>query len=113
MSRGEAGVNPIEAMDKAERAEAMAEAMAGLEHTFEAIMDEVCGAASMYLNHACRDYQFDTLDDLRKVRESGMGLAQRVQGADIAIADTDNAQEFQGAWPGLPRVNFPAGVEAF
>lgn len=91
------GVNPIEAMNEAQEAEALSEAMVFLGVDFEAAVETLKDAVSEHVTGGLDDYELDTMDHIRKVAQNGIALAVNVQGADLAITDTDHesADEFQ------------------
>ncbi|MEU3026022.1 hypothetical protein ACFW3Z_13880 [Nocardiopsis alba] len=106
---GEAGVNPIEAMSEAEQAEALAEAMVFLGRDLELITAELRSAVSEYVSPAVGDYEDETILHLGQVAQNGIDLAQNVQGADLAIVDTDheNAEKYQEGLDALDiQINF-------
>ncbi|WP_017570681.1 hypothetical protein [Nocardiopsis halotolerans] len=103
------GVNPTEAMSEAQEAEALAEAMVFLGTDFEAAIEGLVGAVSEHVTGGLDDYELDTMTHIRRVAENGINLAQNVQGADLAIADTDseNADEYQEGLEALDiQINF-------
>jgi division protein CdvB (Snf7/Vps24/ESCRT-III family) len=105
----EAGVNPVEAMSESQEAEALAEAMVFLGTDFEAAVEGLAAAVSEHVAGALDDYGLDTMTHIRRVAENGINLAQNVQGADLAIADTDheNAEEYQEGLEALDlQINF-------
>ncbi|NYH55753.1 hypothetical protein HNR06_005342 [Nocardiopsis arvandica] len=105
----EAGVNPVEAMSEAQEAEALAEAMVFLGTDFEAAVEGLVGAVSEHVTGGLEDYEIDTVTHIRRVAENGISLAQNVQGADLAITDTDheNAEEYQEGLEALDiQINF-------
>ncbi|QVJ00965.1 hypothetical protein KGD82_21925 [Nocardiopsis eucommiae] len=106
---GEAGVNPVEAMSEAEQAEALAEAMVFLGRDLELITSDLRAAVSEHVSPAIGDYEEETVLHLGQVAQNGINLAQNIQGADLAIADTDheNAEEFQEGLEALDiQINF-------
>ncbi|ASU56927.1 MULTISPECIES: hypothetical protein [Nocardiopsis] len=106
---GSTGVNPVDAMSEAQEAEALAEAMVFLGTDFEAAVEGLTGAVSEHVTGGLDDYDLDTMEHIRRVAQNGINLAQNVQGADLAITDTDheNAEEYQEGLESLDiRINF-------
>lgn len=118
MSTEEVGANTWAAAEKGARAEAMAEAMVGLEETFTMLMDDLAGytgwISSGYV--AVRD---ELQPEVHKVQQNGISLANNIQAgaAEIAQNDYEAGDEFAGAWAEMPEVNFkddrPDGAELF
>lgn len=103
------GVNPVDAMSEAQEAEALAEAMVYLGTGFETAVEDLRAAVSKHVTGGLDDYEVDTMTRIRRVAENGINLAQNVQGADLAIADTDheNADEYQEGLDALGiQINF-------
>nr|WP_218909781.1 hypothetical protein [Nocardiopsis sinuspersici] len=96
-------------MSEAQEAEALAEAMVFLGTDFEAAVEGLVGAVSEHVTGGLEDYEIDTVTHIRRVAENGISLAQNVQGADLAITDTDheNAEEYQEGLEALDiQINF-------
>ncbi|WP_116243839.1 hypothetical protein [Nocardiopsis sp. FIRDI 009] len=105
----ESGVNPVEAMSEAEQAEALSEAMVYLGTDLEAITSELRSAVSEHVSPGVSDFEDTTLEHISRVAQNGINLAQNVQGADLAITDTDheNAEEYQEGLEALDiQINF-------
>ncbi|MFJ9556915.1 hypothetical protein ACIRPH_24155 [Nocardiopsis sp. NPDC101807] len=108
MSSG-TGVNPVEAMSEAEEAEALAEAMVFLGTDFEAAVEGLVSAVSEHVSPGLADYELDAMEHIRRVAQNGINLAQNVQGADLAITDSDHesAERYQEGLEALDiRINF-------
>jgi division protein CdvB (Snf7/Vps24/ESCRT-III family) len=106
---GPIGVNPVDAMSQAQEAEALAEAMVFLGTDFEAAVEGLTGAVSEHVSGGLDDYGLDTMERIRGVARNGINLAQNVQGADLAITDTDheNAEEYREGLESLDiQINF-------
>ncbi|MFD6099191.1 hypothetical protein ACFVWN_27610 [Nocardiopsis flavescens] len=118
MSSEEVGANTWAAAEKAVQAEAMAEAMVGLEETFTMLMDDLAGytgwISSGYV--AVRD---DLQPEVHKVQQNGISLANGIQAgaSEIALNDYEAGDRFSEAWAEMPDVNFrpdrPEGAELF
>ncbi|WP_082166824.1 hypothetical protein [Nocardiopsis sp. RV163] len=106
---GSIGVNPVDAMSEAQEAEALAEAMVFLGTDFEAAVEGLTAAVSEHVTGGLDDYGLDTMEHIRRAAQNGIDLAQNVQGADLAITDTDheNAEEYQEGLESLDiQINF-------
>ena len=105
----EVGVNPIQAMSKAEQAEALSEAMLLLGTDLEEIASTLVSAVSEHVSPAVSDYEADTLEHIDRVSRNGMILAQEVQGAvsTVVTTDAESAELYQGSMNALDiRINF-------
>jgi hypothetical protein len=103
------GVNPVEAMSEAEEAEALAEAMVFLGTDVEAAVEGLAAAVSEHVSSGLADYELDTMEHIRRVAQNGINLARNVQGADLAITDSDHesAEEYQEGLEALDiQINF-------
>jgi hypothetical protein len=106
MSSGEAGANWA-AMGKAEQAEALAEAMVGLEETFELLIGEIAPAAGP-VEADYHKFKENLQPEIRRVQENGLALANNIQAgaSEIAQNDHESSDHYQGAWGDIPEVNF-------
>lgn len=107
MSSNEVGANTWAAATKGEQAEALAEAMAGLETTFEDLMDNLTDKAE-WLEYGFTEFKGNLESDICTVQAEGMALAGTIQAsaADIDETDYESSEGFQGAWEQMPEVNF-------
>lgn len=105
----ESGVNPLEAMNEAEAAEALAEAMVFLGVDFENASESLRAAVSTHVTLGLDTFEGDTHGHIKRVAQNGVNLAQNVQSADLAIVDTDheNAEAYQEGLEALDiKINF-------
>lgn len=107
MSSEEVGANTWAAASKGEQAEALAEAMVGLEETFEGLMDDLKDKAD-WLTYGYQQFKSNLQPDIRTIQEEGMRLADNIQSgaSEIARNDHESGEGFQGAWEQMPDVNF-------
>ncbi|MDE3723542.1 hypothetical protein PWG71_19300 [Nocardiopsis sp. N85] len=95
------------AMGKAEQAEALAEAMVGLEETFELLIGEIAPAAGP-VEADYHKFKENLQPEIRKVQWNGLALADDIQAgaSEIARNDYESSEEYRGAWGEIPKVNF-------
>lgn len=107
MSSEEVGANTWEAASKGEQAEVLADAMAGLEATFDALMDDLKDKAD-WLEYGYTQFKINLQPDICTVQTEGMQLAETIQEGAAGIAETDHeaGDDFKGAWGQMPDVNF-------
>lgn len=108
MSLDEVSVNTWAGMTRAQEAEAMAEAMAGLADTFELLMGEAIDKAGWMLRPGFYTFERENADDIKTLQDNGMELAKGIQYGVANVVDTDYEAEetFQGSWNDIPEVNF-------
>ncbi|GAA0999435.1 hypothetical protein Q7689_02090 [Nocardiopsis tropica] len=108
MSSGEAGANTWAAMEQGAQAEAMAEAMVGLEETFTMLMDDLASYTG-WVSSGYIAFRDDLQPEVHQVQQNGIVLANNIQAgaSEIAQNDYDGGEEFSGAWVDMPQVNFP------
>jgi hypothetical protein len=98
---GEAGANPIEALEGGELAEALAEAMAGLADMFDLIMEDAETVAQRdEVSSALRAYKEEYAPALVEVQEHGLQLANNIQAgaSETALNDLEAAEEYSTPW---------------
>ncbi|MFE6450398.1 hypothetical protein [Nocardiopsis dassonvillei] len=98
---GEAGANPIEALEGGELAEALAEAMAGLADMFDLIMEDAETVAQRdEVSSALRAYKEEYAPTLVEVQEHGLQLANNIQAgaSETALNDLESAEEYNTPW---------------
>ena len=107
MSSDEVGANTWAAASKGQQAEALAEAMAGLEVTFQDLVDHLKDKAD-WLEYGYSQFNTNLVSDIGTIQEEGMALAETIQASAAEIDETDyeSSEGFQGAWEELPDVNF-------
>lgn len=107
MSSGEVGANTWAAADKGAQAEAMAEAMVGLEETFSALMDDLAGKAG-WIGSGYLHFKYDLEPEIHTVQQNGISLANGIQAGASKIAenDSDAGGGFTESWADMPSVNF-------
>ncbi|MFE1099910.1 hypothetical protein ACFW4K_05270 [Nocardiopsis alba] len=101
-----AGVNPVEAMNEAEQAEELAIRTTAAAPTLEDIADELKGAVSSYVTSGVSGFEIKVFDNISRLAQNSVNLAQDVQGADLQIAATDHdaSDEFRD---GLDLLDIP------
>lgn len=107
MSSGETGANTWAAMEQGAHAEAMAEAMVGLEETFTLLMDDL----ATYTGWIASGYVYfkeELQPEVHQVQQNGIALANNIQSgaSEIAKNDQDSGDGFTEAWGNMPEVNF-------
>ena len=106
MSTGEAGSNPYDSMSEASKAEAMVESIVYLGVDFEGVVEELNSSVSIYVKPGLGDFSERMMENLSLVVESGISLAQNVEGANLAILDTDHESAEQVS-EGLSALDIP------
>ncbi|QUX31121.1 hypothetical protein KGD83_11880 [Nocardiopsis akebiae] len=98
---GEAGANPIEALQGGELAEALAEAMAGLADMFDLIMEDAETVAQRdEVSSALRAYKEEYAPTLVEMQEHGLRLANNIQAgaSETALNDLEAAEHYDTPW---------------
>ncbi|MEC3895369.1 hypothetical protein GTW20_10325 [Nocardiopsis alba] len=104
----ELSANPEEGFLKGNEAEILAEAMVGLEDTFELLMNEAVGKTGSLIGTAYISFRNNVQPTIRTVQENGLALANDIQSgsAQIAKEDYEASEVYNGAWNEMPEVNF-------
>ncbi|WP_084392190.1 hypothetical protein [Nocardiopsis listeri] len=107
MSTNEAGANTWAAVEKGAHAEAMAEAMVGLEETFSLLMDDL-STSTGWIASGYVHFKNDLEPEIQKVQQNGIALANNIQAGASNIAENDHeaSDEFSESWKSMPEVNF-------
>lgn len=98
---GEAGANPIEALEGGELAETLAEAMAGLADMFDLVMEDAETVAQREeVSSALRAYKEEYSPAIVEAQEHGLQLANNIQAgaSQTALNDLEAAQEYDTPW---------------
>ncbi|PDP89267.1 hypothetical protein CQJ94_02390 [Glycomyces fuscus] len=95
-------------MEKGFQAEAMAEAMVGLEQTFELLMEELKSKSGWMISSGYSAFKQDLQPEILKVQQNGLQLANSIQAgaSEIAQNDYESSNDYAGAWENLPEVNW-------
>jgi len=102
----EVGVNVVAGMSKGEAAEELAEAMAGLNDTFETMLEDVRSPTAEFPVRQGYDKFLEKMSPfMADLERHGLRLAENIQAgaSEAAQNDYESSQEFEGAWPGLNR----------
>lgn len=104
----ELSINIWEGMSKAQQAEVLAEAMVGLEDTFDLLMGEASDKSGYPMNYGYSSFKKSLQPEIEKLRNNGMELAERIQNgiSETVEADYEASERFNGAWREIPEVNF-------
>lgn len=106
---GEAGANPIEAMEGGEYAETLASAMAGIADMFDLLMEDAKTASgNRDVSLGFDLFKHDMYPIFQDVQEHGLQLADNIQAgaSEIALNDVEVADEYDTPWESHRDINF-------
>lgn len=102
------GANPIEAQQGGERAETLANAMAGIADMYDELCDDARARThNSDIANGFNLFKNSTYQTFIDVQEHGVAIADRIQegAGSIAQEDWENSQNFQETWAGLEDLN--------